>query len=113
MPDSINPLRPASIEAALAKLSDCDDIACKGGIVAFITTTNGGSSMRYYAFKTISEPLADALAAEDAAVLPVSDKSALDILDAQIRDIIADNQTILGAQLRAFQFGSMIHDATY
>ena len=113
MPDTLTSLRPASIEAALAKLSNTDEIACKGGIVALITTTNGGSSARYNGFSGISESLAAALAYEDTAVIPIADKAALDVLQIQIREIVADNQSVLTAHIRAFHFGSKILDVEY
>lgn len=108
-----SPMRPASIEAVMAKLSNCDEVACKGGIVAYITTTNGGSYMRYYGFEDLGGDFVAALVAEDAAAIPVADMPALDVLKNQIRQIVDDSQSILTARIRAFQFGAKILDFEY
>ena len=113
MPENVNTLRPKSIEAAMAKLSNCDDIACKGGVVVYITTTNGGSSMRYTDFSSICQDLASALAYEDAATIYVDDVAALDVFKSQVGEIVSGHQNILSAQIQAFQFGTKICDVSY
>lgn len=112
MPENVNTLRYRNIEAAMAKLSDCDDIACKGGVVVYITTTKGGSSWRYSDFSGICQDLASALAYEDAASMYVDDVAAFKVFKSQVFKIIG-NQTSISARIRAFQFGAKICDVGY
>ena len=113
MPASAISFKTASIEAAMATLSNCNEIATDEVIVVYITSENGGSSIRYNDFSGISEDFISALQEENAAAISVHDMSALEVLKVNTREIVRDNQGVLEIRLRAFQFGEKILDELY
>lgn len=94
----------ATMEYMAAGVSNEDSLASKGDLVLFISTNNGGSSMRYDQLSPLGEDVVNALKASDAAFKVIKPEK----LDGLIREIKSnlEDDGLLDVEIHVFQFGS-------
>jgi len=94
----------ATMEYMAAGVSNEDALASKGDLVLFISTNNGGSSMRYDQLSPLGDDVVDALKSGDVAFKVIKPEE-LDDLIGETKNNLEDDG-LLDVEIHAFQFGN-------
>jgi hypothetical protein len=99
-------IRPATVQAMAAGISNTEDVACTGKYVMLVNAVNGGNDLRYQTVSDLGEDVVDALREDGFAfriVEPARFEELMGILAYNLED-----EGLLEIEVRAFHFGSLV-----
>jgi len=99
-------IRPATVQAMAAGISNTEDVACTGKYVMLVNAVNGGNDLRYQIVSDLGADVVDALR-EDSFAFKVVEPSRFE----ELMGILAynlDGEGLLEINVQAFHFGNLV-----